>query len=73
MSKFLGVFITGACMHIAGWADWLWFSWLNRFADMNHTDKFHWAAMPHGFSAAFLLILGCVVMGIALEHRKEWS
>ena len=56
MMKKLAIGIT---LFLAGFADWLLWSWLNRYADLNPTPHgYHWASTPHLVSVAALLIAG---------------
>jgi len=74
ITKFSALIATGVLVHLAGWASWFYFAWLNRLADIHrHPDAYHWAAQPHGFGTGWLMLLGCLLVLTAFVNQKELS
>jgi len=68
--KRIALFGLGAALHLAGWALWFLWSWLNRFADPYHMTGYHWTAWPMAFGFVFLWLGGAVLAGWAVVEVK---
>lgn len=61
MKKRTALFTLSAALTLSGWALWLLWAWLNRFADSSRLTGYHWTAFPMGAAVLFLLVFAAVV------------